>query len=125
MKELKDYLHLYLGCECIGYYRTKDGNTGEEVIVELRKTLVSVSIDGFDLNGNLKVEEFKPILRPLSDMTEEEVEDYMGLVCVEAKPFNQFAINAAMYTKWLLSKHFDLFGLIDAGLATDKTKIAI
>jgi hypothetical protein len=24
---------------------------------------------------------------------------------------------------WLLSKHFDLFGLIEAGLAIDKTKL--
>jgi hypothetical protein len=29
------------------------------------------------------------------------------------------------YHKWMLSKGFDMFGLIEAGLAIDKTKLPV
>jgi hypothetical protein len=75
------------------------------------------------------------ILRPLSDMTGQEKKEYAGLFSgmesINILPEIRAGrlINYFMNKKdphqvvWLLSLGFDLFGLIDAGLAIDKTKI--
>jgi hypothetical protein len=110
MKEIKDYLHLYLGCEML----TVDGR-----IVTLNLTNL-----GFALKGIIGSELSKPILRPLSDMTEEEKIE-LKLNMVQATTLNHAP--EIMWTfeqmRILLSKCFDLFGLIEAGLAIDKTAI--
>lgn len=103
---------MYLGCEvetAAGY-----GN------------IYSVSADFARVNFGwqkpmeyLGFDEIKLVLRPLSDMTEEEnthvqaIVDRMGAV--------HDAANMAEITAYLTSKHFDLFGLIESGLAVEKT----
>lgn len=68
-------------------------------------------------------EDVLPILRPLSDMIQDEAdneiwdsipkyEDFKGLVCHVSPAF-----------RYLIYRHFDLFGWIPSGLAIDKTKI--
>lgn len=126
-KELKDYLHLYLGCEVfIESYSFMNGNKREKLIDKLTEV---------GINGRIDCEKYTPpdgdvklVLRPLSDMTEEE-KDWLD----EHENFvNNYKQNAeseliiewdAEKTSYLLSKHFDLFGLIEAGLAIDKTTI--
>lgn len=117
-KELKDYLHLYLGCRI----KSKGGKCGD---------LVSVSNDGMSIVVYDKDKINDPrglcinsdwlllILRPLSDMTEKESE-YLSDAALSGKP--TIYVNAEV-TKYLLSKHFDLFGLIEYGLAIDKTTL--
>jgi hypothetical protein len=80
---------------------------------------------------------FTPILRPLSDITEDELmaigvkpkREWHEPTLQESKKWivdNQYLeIYSAKEVAYLLSKHFDLFGLIDAGLAIDKTKEAV
>ena len=63
----------------------------------------------------------KPILRPLSDMTEPEEMEGQNMVDQMGVGYN--ATHGAKTTRFLLSRHFDLFGWIPAGLAIDKTKI--
>ena len=63
----------------------------------------------------------KPILRPLSDMTEDENENAQKIV--DAGGWGYEAAIAAELTVYLLSIGIDLFGWIDAGLAIDKTKL--
>ena len=126
-KELKDYLHLYLGCRI----KSKGGKCGD---------LVSVSNYGMSIVVYDKDKINDPrglciysdwlllVLRPLSDMTKEE-KDWLD----EHENFvNNYKQNAeseliiewdAEKTSYLLSKHFDLFGLIEAGLAIDKTTL--
>lgn len=175
-KKIEDYLNLYLGCK------------------------VSIALGEFDFIGIEKdcavvwnkiygrkiylIQLIKPILRPLSDMTEEEAEDfalsclnsrhapehfdpvekdelqiefvkndggnfldddveiYIGLSCrcldgyisimkdgrigmseEDDIPTKEMEPIDDVYGKvhWLLSKHFDLFGLIESGLAIDAT----
>lgn len=60
------------------------------------------------------------LLRPLSEMTEEE-EKELGEIKYDVIRFN-VAIHAEK-TVYLLSKSFDLFGLIDSDLALDITKV--
>ena len=75
-KELKDYLHLYLGCDCMVESRLivvlcgfqQDGHNVYKPVIRAK--------DYSFFHGNRTVNEWhliKPILRPLSDMTEEEV----------------------------------------------------
>ena len=123
-KKLKDYLHLYIGCECI--YNNK-----LYVLTGTNKPYLSTDTTFFRIDLRVKGKGFrestsstdmdktKLILRPLSDMTSKE-SDYILPEALEGKP--TIIVNAAS-TAWLLSKHFDLFGLIDAGLAIDKSQL--
>jgi hypothetical protein len=172
MKKIEDYLHHYLGCEIL---------VGDAVC-----TLIGIEDGAFvmsKLTGRhiIPMRLTKPILRPLSDMTEEEIVAAAKFICavpneqgfeyeiqkchntVGAKFFNH-KFTAGQYlsiyneknrpetighievgwysdnkidrrktkelwkvggchelTIYLLSKGFDLFGLIEAGLAIDKT----
>ena len=127
-------LALYLGCECQALTRT-----GTIDIVNSRGFCI-VSDGVYSWSEPIK--NIKPILRPLSDMTEDE-----ALFC-EKELFNDGEIPTSqqaevakiairdhfgtpklaswriglLITRYLLSSHFDLFGWIDAGLAIDKTK---
>lgn len=129
MKDIKDYLHLYLGCNVM------TGKLGK---------LVSVGTDGMsiirypdgDPRGNVIFSEHvKPILRPLSDITEEESievnnEGSKGWQLINptdsTKPqdlHSGVVHRQAFELRYLLSKGFDLFGLIDSGLAISSESI--
>lgn len=156
MKELKDYLHLYLGCEVelnnggSKVYNRKlvaVGGVDDELYCKLR---LGKAGKGQLVHGIfLKEGRVKPLLRPLSDMTEEEMrgwaliaaprenmtDDYIKkshedfLKQVSKKGLDAFEVNSGEFhlafelTHYLLSLHFDLFGLIESGLAIDKTKL--
>lgn len=113
-KELKDYLHLYLGCKV---------ETEGAKIKTLDLTLLDLAI-------NEKIG-LTPILRPLSDMSEDEAlecwkatdrlhtETLDGWQVVDYYRKNTDFFEAVEF-HYLLSKHFDLFKLIESGLAIDK-----
>jgi hypothetical protein len=131
-KELKDYLHLYLGCECKTKYVDWENWSTETLTLKVLNKL----------NEDLSFE-VKPILRSLDDITKSEATE--GKVFKEKTEwheptFEQFKerlennLELQRKTKFiiefsptefifLLSKYFDLFGLIDAGLAIDKTTL--
>jgi hypothetical protein len=169
---IKDYLHLYLGCK----YRWKndDGEWSEWIfLTAYQLNYIRTSYCMF----------IQLRLRKLSDMTEEEA-NYFAWLCLDSKHhleedsrvsqdeiqielakddggnmldadveicitvncrcFDGFVVikkdgsmsileedgeitkdpieDVADKVRWLLSKHFDLFGLIEAGLAIDKNK---
>lgn len=69
-KQLKDYLHLYLGC-------TLKSRTGTVILMSVIPEIIPhTNFKIAVINGNqsysTELGEYKPILRPLSDMTEEE-----------------------------------------------------
>jgi hypothetical protein len=120
-KELKDYLHYHIGCHGISVSNPK-----------LDLTITPTFYADLMLLKYDQINDLKLVLRPFDDMTEEEYSDFQNISFSEdtkrweydekakmsiGEPteFNRFA--------FLLSKHFDLFGLIEAGLAIDKTKI--
>lgn len=147
-KGLKDYLHLYLGCEVVYegiingkelkdeqdehkedvFYEPKvEVKRGEKIGVlkeiftditgKSRKSRIGrKGLQTHYGNGN-----FKLILRPLSDMTDEEYWEADKLQ-MPIKEFGEYQFSAEQY-RYLLSKHFDLFGLIEAGLAIDATTL--
>lgn len=111
-KELEDYLHLYLGCEFL------DEKTKDELQYKLdieRLELINRTNDWKDI---------KLILRPLSDITEGEKMDLRSHFLEMDNPYNTGDTPWHFeQTRYLLSKHFDLFGLIEAGLAIDKSTL--
>lgn len=108
MKNIKDYLHLYMGCQVM--YDDDQGKLTYYLMYNILAT------NEWHL--------VKPILRPLSDMTEEE----MKIVTVSGLMSDlKYIINRNKWTPerflYLLSKGFDLFGLIEEGLAIDATTL--
>lgn len=111
--KIEDYLPFYLGCECWAFHSSFDG---------CRKLVtLDAVILGLVLEGSMTV---KPILRKLSSMTDEEAKRFKVTKGIER---NLKTLGGSIWTfdevKELLSLHFDLFGLIDAGLALDKTTL--
>ena len=100
-----------------------------------------LELDGLDVNqdvfncdmGETPFENIKPILRPLSDLTkqhEADMTEYSDIerVVFSGNPSNLYFTNTEEKTylddyvdslNYLLSHHFDVFGLIEAGLAID------
>ena len=116
-KELKDYLHLYLGCDV--YMDNPHAAFHKDTLdVDLLERLYN----------DLPMKCYKLILRPLSDMTEDE-EKYVGLG-LKAGTANASMLKSGYFHSttpkvfyYLLSKHFDLFGLIESGLAVNAAEI--
>ena len=63
--------------------------------------------------------EWKPYLRPMSSMTEEEVEKYNELCGCNAPFPGIIEESVAEFLDWLNSHHFDYRGLIEKGLALE------
>lgn len=121
MSEIKweDVAHLYIGCEVFVFT--------DEAITDgfLKKYLkdypsgVYNPIMTIDKFKHFIYSGYKPILRPMSDMTEEERGWYLIINNANHSKEQCDANNTA----WLLQKHFDLFDLIKSGQAIDKTTI--
>ena len=135
-KNIKDYLHLHIGCEVV----SMDG--GKMVYI-----LAGIDSDGTPLFKTKKsgfnqfLSSWKLAVRPLNDMRrEEKIEivtsvtynhvrfssDESALGCFDEDKYKNKIARMEFYAdevKYLLSKHFDLFGLIPAGLAIDKTTL--
>jgi len=118
-KEIENYLHLYLGCEC-NYDKTH--YAGILTGIEGDSAITFDSVNGRTV---WPINRMIPILRKLSDMTEEEMNDmerlsngkYPAILTIQSKIFSCDEII------YLLSKHFDLFDLIPSDLAHDKNTL--
>lgn len=119
-KKIEAYIHLYLGC---GATEGNDALVGKLSGIHLNHCYIdydykiqSVSID------NLKL-----VLRPLSDMTEEELKHFGVSETLTKEELQQHFFDCPFFTPdeyvYLLKHGFDLFGLIEDGLAVDKTKM--
>ena len=89
-------------------------------IITYDKSNTKFTVEGIDNNvlhlsdaEECYVEDFKPYLRPMSSMTEEEKEEFGRLVCL-------FAFTEV--NDWLNERHFDYRGLIEKGLALEAPK---
>ena len=153
IKDIKDYLHLYLGCE-VDYEGIINGKELRDEIREHRgdvfyntrvieKKGVKIGVLKqiyFGVNGkfrNCRIgrkglqthydgDRFKLILRPLSDTTEEErkeIANIKNLTAIGVKGTVTRNELNAMVTVYLLKQGFDLFNLITEGLAIDKTTL--
>jgi hypothetical protein len=144
MKTFKDF-HLYLGQPVKVWFADEHGrmtiecegrlswNHEEDTEWIIYSPLPTDELDAFEDTDF----EFKLLLRPLSDMTEEEAKcwyDFRGRYqitnpkCAIENVYRGLyseghnGMQVAELTRHLLSKGFDIFDLIPAGLAIDRTK---
>lgn len=113
-KQLKDYLNLYLGCR-FWDYGSEEGHEIATITGVYNNNNVCMVCDEHG-NTDIKPEEIKLILRRLESMTEEEEKHLDGELWEYGSNFKVYSPEQTIY---LLSLGFDLFGLIDAGLAID------
>jgi len=155
---------LYLGCEV--EYPDTDGKRvrarftgfsradGIETTYKRKRNGVIGDLLSWKSNGyhDSNALHLKPILRPLNDMTLDELKDFLSIVNtpeeIKQIPDEEFsdalkeihedgleafnidsdnvpAIKVSEAFRYLLSKHFDLFGLIEEGLAIYKAELPI
>lgn len=69
------------------------------------------------------IDKFKPYLRPMSSMTEEEAMEYANCGSIIANsPQMNYLIPNPNSINWLLEHHFDFVGLIPKDLAIEVTE---
>jgi hypothetical protein len=130
-KKIEDYLHLYLPYDIkVMFYDGERGKTVISEIASLSKEEIILNDPEDDYVFDLKKDSWalQLILRPLPDITDKEFAEML-----EIANQNNYKLlerdeivlrqTAPEIMRYLLSKSFDLFGFIDAGLAIDKTKI--
>jgi hypothetical protein len=114
--QIKDYLHLYWGCEVF--------------LDQLNSTAIVCTGLFENLDDKLfDINQVKLILRPISDMTDAEKDELDNGFEFEKK-YGHDSLDLklelrAEQIKYLLSRHLDIFNLIPAGLALDSTKMMI
>lgn len=86
--------------------------------------IIGMEIDGMYATSKVKIEDCKPYLRSLEDMTKEErIELYSRLFNLEGLSFadiiNYSGDTISPLYDWLNEHHFDYRGLIKKGLAID------
>lgn len=126
MRDIRQYLHLYIGCqvEAIVHYQTTSRRVqGKLVGVDNGIPILRLKdINGIEWDNDYKTNEITLILRPLSSMTEEERNELRALQPAGEDMF--WVKNLGIPAFYMLSKGFDLFGLIDSGLAIElKTEV--
>lgn len=129
-KQLKDYLHFYLGCDI--QLPVSESPETKGVVKLTPEYLLAMYVHN-------EWDYAKLILRKLSSMTEEECwysqnnfghfvkgtsDEYIKnrLHCIK-ESYMEFRNIMPDQFRWLLSKHFDLFDLIPAGLAIEASTI--
>jgi hypothetical protein len=139
--KIEDYLHLYLGCmveldnDGSKVYDRKlvaVGGVDGEPYCKLRK---GTAEKGFVHAVLLKERRVKPTLRQLVSMTDTEKlqlaafervwssDNILPIIKVGRLLNLYHSEKSDQITKWLLDHYFDLFGLIEAGLAIDSTTL--
>ena len=118
---LKDLCgRLPYGVKC--YKITFKPELAEEVICMLRNGSHNCVQLGTFL---YRLEHIKPYLFPLSSMTEEQSMEFALLQVNTHKDGFLYVCDCANMMKWLLKNHFDIYGLIEKGLAIDATNLNI
>lgn len=79
-----------------------------------------------EVSGKTSNLNYKPYLRPMSSMTEEEQKEFVQFHCVKLCPIvlndSLTVENESKMMDWLIAHHFDFRGLIEKGLALEAPK---
>lgn len=128
-KELKNFLHFYLNAG-ISVFIFPDDSIKDGFLDKYRKDYPNgvynpiLTIENYQRFLN---DGYKPILRPVSSMTKEEAQEagrkFAGYPGEDEDDYTDLVQPFSYTAKHLIDKGFDVFGLINAGLAIDKTLI--
>lgn len=121
MKDIKDYLHFYIDTNCLAKPNgIPDAEALDCKICNL--PVVGTEIQMVDDDGEIFwsfLSDFKFVLRPLSSMTDQEKKECDKQIHKYEPQLHSHITDWAYRIDWLLKKGFDLFGLIEAGLAVN------
>ena len=86
--------------------------------------LIGVNMDGEDIISKVKIDIVKPFLRPMSSMTEEEINEFILISDTALWLGNKRStcILSIEQLNWLNAHHFDFLGLISKDLAIEVTE---
>ncbi len=150
MKAIRDYIHFYLGCDAITVKLTPERIDGHMIDLVRHgyyyaKPILrplDCTVMTHDEMAELLALQFHPSDDIFRNMIDEfifhvdelkrQVKHGEGVGYSTFKDGSHYqsgtlsfsSLNPAQFT-FLLSKHFDLFGLIEAGLAVDRTKLLV
>lgn len=79
--------------------------------------VIGFEMDGMYVTSKVKIDDCKPLLRPMPSMTEEEVKEYRSLVA-----YGGNCAGVANFVDWLNTNYFDYRYLIEKGLAIAVTE---
>ena len=117
--KFKDVAHLYLGCDVV----RPDNRTTMKYIGVHGNILIFQEKDNPDQTFG-DVNKCKPILHHLASMTDKQESEasqmYFDFMETQNPGTRDINMMSEM-TRWFLSHHFDLFGLIESGQAIDAT----
>jgi hypothetical protein len=124
-RKLQDYIHFYIGQPCVNsrFGDKHDMYDNGWILAGVDKMSAKPykleNSDDFTWSKEVLV-----ILRPLSDMTDEEMLEYskIGHKWESGSPASNITTDWAYRVCWLVQKGFDVFNLIKSGIAIDKTK---
>lgn len=129
-RKIEDYLHLYLGCSVmIERHESNTYNTsGKSALqgpyklagIDISNNSRQVKIESFSLTEN---DIIRPVLRPLNDMTEDEAIEFGWMRLFTLEHFVEKKMFQSDRLAHMLVRYFDLFDLIQDGLALDATKM--
>ncbi len=137
-KKIEDYMHLYKKCEVITPFQNHGAPTSnrgeihslEYIFSDKPEVKVTYSHSTGFFRKDVKISDCKLLLRPLSDMTEEEQREFIGEPEATGNYLrDRFYLSTRdqKFTpeqfQYLLGKGIDLFHLIKNNLALDKTKL--
>lgn len=126
--EFKDVAHLYLGKELPIIHTNHLGATTTTTLLKV-EGLPVIRVLRFPYMSTAGWDEIKPVLRPISDLTADE----LGKVLVLDKDLvydnetveewvKHWSAFSPLVTLFLLQSGFDLFGLIESGQAIKATE---
>ena len=110
-KKLQDYLHYYIGCQMM--YSSHHEPQNEPYVLTFKN--IEEAIEFGD----------RPILRRLEDITDEEDQEYHKLLLTKELDDYSIRHDCPESFHYLLKRGFDLFDLIDSGVAADAKLIKI
>lgn len=122
LKDLSSRLPYGVKCQ-IDYDNEEDAFLGVERYADDWIVSICTETEEIGLYGASEYfypEDIKPYLRPMSSMTEEEKEEQSKIVIQSMScSLDNSESATTMLNDWLLSKHFDVRGLIEKGLALE------
>jgi hypothetical protein len=126
MKLELDHLVPYLPYKLNGIWSQKKGiwylanlsTAGSAQFIKTTKTTVTSICQQ-------PIEEFKPLLLPISELYNHPADEEINNVCNGFIGVKYFHVNDCPYNSFqvLVKHHFDVFKLIDAGLALNKLEV--
>jgi hypothetical protein len=114
IEQVKNILHLYLGCSVV------HRNYQDSKLIKITSIHSNGEFNAGKDEMSKNIRNYKLVLRPLTDMSEEEKNELELYQYENMQGDNNQPQRTALVIKWYLERAFDLFHLIENGFAIGK-----